>query len=190
MRITAGTLGGFFRDKDGDLVMLSNQHVLAGSNAAKAGERIIQPGRYDGGKSRHRFARLKSFVPLKNGVNQDSAIAIVEKPFRNYINFGGVPKGFRAPKVGMKVKKSGRTTKITSGKIIAVNGTFSVNYGNTSYTIKNCVVSTFMSKGGDSGSLLMDKRNKICGLLFAGSSSLTIYNDIGNVVKQYGLKLP
>lgn len=190
-RITAGTLGGIFRDKDNQVVMLSNQHVLAGSNSAQSGEAIIQQGRYDGGKvASHRVGRLKDYIPLKNGINQDSAIAVVESQYSNMINYAGVVKGFRQPKVGLKVKKSGRTTKITSGRIIAVNGTFTVNYGpNEKYTFKNCVVSTFMSQGGDSGSILMDAKNRACGLLFAGSNTMTLYNNINHVVESYGLKL-
>ena len=38
-----------------------------------------------------------------------------------------------------------------------------------------------MSEAGDSGSLILDEKNKAVGLLFAGSSKATICNEITNV---------
>ena len=46
--ITAGTLGCLVR-KGGVTYILSNNHVLANSNAASPGDPILQPGPYDGG---------------------------------------------------------------------------------------------------------------------------------------------
>jgi len=46
----------------------------------------------------------------------------------------------------------------------------------------NQILTTNMSKGGDSGSLLVDgEGNKAVGLLFAGSDEVTIHNPIGFV---------
>jgi hypothetical protein len=40
-----------------------------------------------------------------------------------------------------------------------------------------------MSQGGDSGSLLLSRADQMAtGLLFAGSSSVTIHNNITNVI--------
>ena len=49
--ITAGTLGSFavYR-KTGEVVILSNNHVLANENRARAGDAVLQPGKYDGGR--------------------------------------------------------------------------------------------------------------------------------------------
>ena len=46
--ITAGTLGCLVR-KNGETLILSNNHVLAAENAAAIGDPILQPGAYDGG---------------------------------------------------------------------------------------------------------------------------------------------
>jgi hypothetical protein len=46
-KITAGTNGCWVRDKDGQWVMLSNNHVLANSNEGVQGDTITQPGPYD-----------------------------------------------------------------------------------------------------------------------------------------------
>jgi hypothetical protein len=62
--ITAGTLGCWVT-KNGQKVMLSNNHVLANSNAAEIGDPILQPGPFDGGGvSQDQIANLTQFVPI------------------------------------------------------------------------------------------------------------------------------
>jgi len=63
--ITAGTLGCLVK-KGGKVYILSNNHVLANSNAGKAGDQILQPGPHDGGQlTMDMVARLSEFVPIK-----------------------------------------------------------------------------------------------------------------------------
>jgi hypothetical protein len=62
--ITAGTLGCLVK-RDGETVILSNNHVLANSNNAQPGDAILQPGPYDGGKfPDDQIASLLDFVPI------------------------------------------------------------------------------------------------------------------------------
>jgi hypothetical protein len=62
--ITAGTLGCLVR-QNGQLMILSNNHVLANSNAAAPGDPILQPGPYDGGTlPADHIAELRQFVPI------------------------------------------------------------------------------------------------------------------------------
>ena len=50
-RVGAGTLGAVLRRRgSGETVLLSNNHVLANSNDAQAGDAILQPGPLDGGR--------------------------------------------------------------------------------------------------------------------------------------------
>lgn len=75
---SAGTLGALVIDNtDGSQCILSNNHVMARQNAAALGERIIQPGSYDGGSSpADDIASLKRFVPVNaTGNTVDCAIA-------------------------------------------------------------------------------------------------------------------
>jgi hypothetical protein len=63
--ITAGTLGCIVR-KDGERVILSNNHVLANSNDASVGDAILQPGPLDGGTlPDDQIATLREFVPIQ-----------------------------------------------------------------------------------------------------------------------------
>lgn len=206
--ITAGTIGAFFIDKDGEPVVLSNNHVLANENRAKIGDVIFQPGPYDGsGNLNFRewpdpvgqlpyFATLKKFIKLEKSNNvQDSAIAKIHPKFLSaglidplYPTVNQVCSGFGTATPGMQVHKCGRTTGYTTGRVIAVNTTFTVAYDFGPATFKDCVVFTAMSKGGDSGSLIMDMGMKGVAHLFAGSTKVTVANPISYAVNEYGLK--
>lgn len=62
--ITAGTLGCLVR-KGSETFILSNNHVLANSNAAAIGDPILQPGPHDGGTmANDHIANLEAFVPI------------------------------------------------------------------------------------------------------------------------------
>lgn len=62
-QITAGTLGCLVQ-RNGQVYILSNNHVLANSNAAQLGDAILQPGPYDGGTSADQIGTLEQFVPV------------------------------------------------------------------------------------------------------------------------------
>lgn len=64
--ITAGTFGCVV-ERNGAKLILSNNHVLANSNAATMGDAIYQPGPIDGGTSADRIGTLFDFVPIEFG---------------------------------------------------------------------------------------------------------------------------
>jgi hypothetical protein len=62
--ITAGTLGCLVKDDQGTYI-LSNNHVLANSNAGVPGDAILQPGPIDGGRNpADKIAELARFVTI------------------------------------------------------------------------------------------------------------------------------
>lgn len=85
-KVTAGTLGCFVTSRaDGAALILSNNHVLANENDAKAGDAILQPGTYDDGKRpADVVGKLANFVKLKAvGSNLvDCAVASIKKTIR------------------------------------------------------------------------------------------------------------
>lgn len=190
--ITAGTIGGVFLDKDGDIVGLSNNHVLANSNLASTGDKIYQPGPADRSPIPTNVAgMLKSYKEISERVNQDSAIMKLNSAYSLSINMRGMIAGFAPVSMYQTVFKSGRTTGSTVGMVIGTDGEFQVGFGGGRvYTITECIVTTGMAAGGDSGSLLLDGMNRVVGLLFAGSETTTIHSDIKTVRDQYGLKIP
>jgi hypothetical protein len=58
---------------------------------------------------------------------------------------------------GSIVRKSGRTTFDTEGEISDMSATISVNYGNFSAKIRDVIITSDMSAGGDSGSDVWEK---------------------------------
>jgi len=207
--VTAGTLGGIFLDKDDHVVGLSNNHVMANENRCKIGDLIFQPGIADnplvsktfvGWKNAPNlpyFATLKDYNKLLvNQKNQhDSAIARVDDSYvtqrmitANY-PVGQPMAGFGTPKVGMNVQKFGRTSERTTGKVISLGGEFTVGYDIGAITFIDCIVTTAMSQGGDSGSILFDDNMNAIGLLFAGSDKVSLFNPLGPIISKYGLKI-
>jgi hypothetical protein len=176
--------------------ILSNNHVLANSNDASLGDPILQPGPFDGGVDpADRIARLSRFIPITFSPSVPLALhnnlvdaAIAEGAFHDLdreIYWSGYVRGWRKKAnvtVGTLVQKTGRTTHYTTGRITAINATVDVGYGGGKVArFKDQIITTNISAGGDSGSLVTTVDDVAVGLLFAGSSVATIVNQIENV---------
>lgn len=96
----------------------------------------------------------------------------------------GTVSGVAPAVLGMAVRKSGRTTALTTGAINVVDATVNVTYGAGQVaTFENQLVAGPMSQGGDSGSLVVDANSlRAVGLLFAGSNQSTIFSPIQAVL--------
>lgn len=97
----------------------------------------------------------------------------------------GLVTGVRDPELDLPVKKSGRTTGLTTGKITTLNTMVQVGYGDGKTALfENQIVTTDMSEPGDSGSLLVEAdTNSAVGLLFAGSDKVTVHCPIRRVME-------
>ena len=194
-----GTMGCLVR-RGRRLYILSNNHVIARSNWAVPGAPIIQPGRADGGTIKDTIAILSEFVPIKffGPVNHvDCAIAQALPRLVTPKNkcFGKISADPVSCRLGTDVKKCGRTTQEgTIGRITDCNLTVRV-YGYGLFGLKWALfqdqivikpkTNEQFSAPGDSGSLIItDAGSRPVGLLFAGSSSLTIANPITAVLKE------
>lgn len=170
--------------------------MLADSNRAQLGSPIVQPGVFDGGQDpADRIATLDRFItiqfapqiPLDRHNNVvDAALGKVEfEDATREQYFGAAPRAWRRRAnvaVGDLVKKTGRTTNVSFGRIVAVDATIDVNYGTAGTArFKDQILTTNISAGGDSGSLVTSFDNVAVGLLFAGSSVVTVANHIENV---------
>jgi hypothetical protein len=124
----------------------------------------------------------------------DAALArpILESDVLDEILDIGKVEGLTEAALGMQVSKSGRTTDFTSGTINILDATVTVNYGgDRSATFDHQIVSTPMSQGGDSGSLLVASESKqAVGLLYAGSGQATLFNPIQTVLNTMKVDLP
>ena len=136
------------------------------------------------------FCRVFALEPKLSVNKVDCAIArpVKDNDVLDEILELGTPTGFGTTEVGKIDKKSGRTTAVTQGTVIATDAAVSVNYGGKTATFEDQLLYTAMSEGGDSGSVLVSENNRIVGLLFAGSDTVTIVNKISNVVDALGLE--
>ncbi len=205
-RVTAGTIATAVYDASASpgipsrYYILSNNHVLANSNNARIGDPILQPGPADGGTfPGDAIARLSRFVPIRfltpgsTPLNLVDA-ALAEGPFHlldRRIYWIGYVRGSRGGvRVGETLQKTGRTTNYTTGVVRAINATVNVNYGGGRVArFARQIVTTAMSAGGDSGSLVLDDAENAVALLFAGSSVATIMNDITYVERLLAIRI-
>ena len=122
----------------------------------------------------------------------DAAIArpVNDSDVINEIMEIGPIQGVIEAELGMAIKKSGRTTGLTTGEITQVDVTSTVGYGGSNVAIfTDQLMAGAMSQGGDSGSAVLSSDDKLTGLLFAGSDSSTVMNRIQNVFTAFGVTL-
>ena len=126
---------------------------------------------------------------VTNKVDCALAIPMKDSDIDSFIPDFGVIAGVTSPKVGMAVMKRGRTTEITKGKIDSIGNMVNVNMGDGQIAIfeDQVIISglngTQFSAGGDSGSLILTTAREAVCLLFAGNDTITIGNDINNVLE-------
>jgi hypothetical protein len=208
--VTAGTLGGFVRRPGTDgLLVLSNNHVLADSDAASEGDPALQPGVADGGTPEDRIGTLTAFVRLSAdpGNLVDAAVAALDPGVQG--DPSDYPGGALLAGVAATddvdpdelVEKLGRTTGHTRGRITAVEvDGVGVQYDDGVHTFDDQVeiegLTGAFSAGGDSGSVIWRSRDRApLGLLFAGSTEggtagggVTFANPLATVLRELGVE--
>lgn len=205
--VTAGTIGALVTD--GALrYALSNQHIYAAENRVSIGDNLLQPGPADGGSSpTDAIGTLAAFEPITYSLlannRIDAALALTtEVDHRTPRDGYGAPRTTTATaRPGMKVKKYGRTTGLTTGRVDAINVTVSVRYKSAIARFTGqIIICCQTSAGGDSGSLVVQDDvdedgvegrhdRKPVGLLFAGDGRLTIANPIDEVLRAFGVRI-
>ncbi len=210
--ITAGTIGCYCTstrssDRSG-VCALSNNHVFANVNAATEGDPLFQPGPADGGVFEDHFANLHRFEPIvlggTVGNKVDAAIGRVLEgvPHDPAICSIGSITGTLNATESMLVRKHGRTTGLTQGKITDADHDALVGMDHNDPS----VVALFEDQlriettntspiglGGDSGSAVVHRtQNKVVGLYFAGPDTgfFGLANKIQNVISELDIAIP
>jgi hypothetical protein len=206
--IHAGTLGCLVH-RSGQLFILSNNHVIARTNAGPINVLISQPGRLDGGNCpADAIARLAQFIPITFGGQCNFVDAAIGRTSPGLVDRRILrPFGIRQPLVpphlnpvlNLLVQKSGRTTQYRRGIVDAVNVTVNVSYAPHGGVARFCnqfrvrgLNNVPFSNNGDSGSLVTTfPLNRPVGLLFAGNSAtnFTFCNPIGAVLNALNVNI-
>jgi len=137
-----------------------------------------------------RKSRIRSIVDIVNTVDCAISRPLLNEDISQEILEIGEPAGFNTGELntGDAVKKSGRTSGLSQGTVIGSGGVATVNYGDGKVAVfEDQIFTTAISEGGDSGSVVLNAKNEVVGLLFAGSDTLTIVNKIANVIDALGL---
>ena len=164
--------------------LLSCNHVLAQLDQAVAGDIVLQPAFADaGGFPMSVVGRVLRWTNVQFGGSPnhaDAAIAVCQPGMAaSYVDGIGQIEGISpGVELGERVRKVGRTTGLTEGRVIALNATFKANYallgfGNTPALFVDQIVVDLACGYGDSGSLLVDNQNRAAGLLFAAADHRT-----------------
>lgn len=173
----AGTLGCRVKDPAGKVYILSNNHVMAGTNIVPRGTPILQPGLLEtGGEYRgpeYEIGELTEYVRIRmnaeseaNPNRVDAAIALSSKEKLGNVTFPGGYKAYKSTPVaaylGQTVQKCGRTTGHTRGGVVtSINMTVRVLYDEATgdYAVFDnqihIAAEELFSYSGDSGSLVV-----------------------------------
>lgn len=172
----SGTLGSLVYDADGRQYILSNSHVFAhdvsGPDVAETGDPVNQAGLIDSqcvASAADTVANLSTLSSLAQGGISAVDASIAEVVPGNVradgaiLEIGTISSTPVDPALGVRVKKSARTTGLTTSRIDAINATIQVGYstecGGASYSssfVGQIVVANRGSRflaGGDSGAL-------------------------------------
>jgi hypothetical protein len=210
-----GTLGSLIKISGGTYnrvqFILSNYHVfesdiVSGGNGSVAttGDNIIQPGLIDVNCSAAGAQNVATLVQLSSlpGYNVDCSVAQVMPGMVSgaILEIGTISSKTNGASLNQAVKKSGRTTGLSSSTVSGLNATISVAYenecaGSAAFTKTFTGQIVIANKGskflnsGDSGSLMVENvttNPHAVGLLYAGSSTSAIANPIGEVLQFIG----
>jgi len=185
----SGTLGMVTYDDK----ILSNAHVIAlepdTDNFLDLGTAIIQPGSGDGGRWGAKVGELEAYIPInfepEASNYADAAIGSIDSgidvSYGEQFGEGGNYwiEGWTGVSIGDTVRKSGRTTGVTTGQVTSTNADVHVEYGDQTVTFKNQIQvkqSNWSFAGaGDSGSAV-DMDGEFVGLIFAGTEDYVYIN--------------
>jgi len=183
----AGTLS--MATYDGKI--LSNAHVIAMNPETgeflNVGTDIIQPGSGDGGNTGDQVGELEAYIPIDFDPDAenyaDAAIGSIDigveaSPGEQFYEGGNYwIEGWTEVYDEDTVRKSGRTTGVTTGEVTHTNVSVVVQYGDQSaYFMDQIVVEQenwSFAAPGDSGSAV-DKDGEFVGLVFAGSEDCAV----------------
>lgn len=176
---SAGTMGySLFEDRDGEPVCLTNQHVAA--SPRRASDRIFQPAILDGGGDGDVIGTLKEATESSTEEMNysDSALVRVDPDdVSGEIQGLGTLSDTDGASFAFSYQKSGRTTGVTDGDLLGVDGRFNITSGEDTLPFDGLDVFDDMSASGDSGSLIgyMTPGGFVAtSLLFAGSDTITL----------------
>jgi hypothetical protein len=173
-----GTLGALVSDRNNNLYILSNNHVLAESDQARTGDTVVQPALVDlncNPQAGRTVGSLRYVVPIQSSqTNVDAALAAATPEVDStggILQLGPPVNGAltpAAPAAGtgealtagllnqLRVVKSGRTTGLTCSTVNTVNLTVQVDYYYDCAETQRYYTKTYVNQIGMPGASFAD----------------------------------
>jgi len=192
----SGTLGMVTYDNK----ILSNAHVIAmdpeTDEFLDLGTAIIQPGSGDGGRLGAKVGELEAYIPIdfESGAENyaDAAIGSIwgdaAASYGEQFDEGGNYwiEGWTEVSVGDTVRKSGRTTGVTTAEVTDTNFSVLLEYGDETVRFVDQIQvkqnNWSFAGAGDSGSAV-DIDGEFVGLVFAGSEDYAYINKAEYIIE-------
>lgn len=168
----SGTLGGVFKMKDdNELYALTNEHVLKYGDCSEEKSSVVH-------KVGNKKCEIGKIYWKMDNQYIDAGIIKLNKNVKldKFTRCGKIE--FKAPikaSIGMSVKKCGKRTEYTEGIINSINATtydFDELNGKDIF-YRHQIMTNYMARPGDSGSILVSKSNHPLGLIFARTKNCT-----------------
>jgi hypothetical protein len=184
--------------------ILTNAHVIAlepdTDNFLDLGTAIIQPGSGDGGRWGAKVGELEAYIPIdfEPGAENyaDAAIGSIDSgidvSYGEQFGEGGNYwiEGWTEVSSGDTLRKSGRTTGVTTGQVNSTGVTVWVEYGDQTVKFLDQIQvdqkNWSFAGAGDSGSAV-DMDGEFVGLIFAGVKDKVFINKAEHIIDGLGI---
>jgi len=193
-----GTLGMLATDRagNGQVMGLTAFHAACVDDAWAVGDEMVHPSRVDGGNPRDSVGTLCR-AALSGSVDGAAVLLAPGRAYRPSIVDIGPVTGTAPAARGIVVRKRGRTTGLTTGRVASVDATVLMDYRDglgvrvLRDQIRIEAVGGIMGDYGDSGSAVVDPDNRVVGLYVAGNTAGTVAfaSPIGKVLDELDVDL-
>jgi len=191
---TAGTIGCFVMDVEGEVYLLSAAYVL-GEPDYKLETVVLQPGPTDDGQAPDDVVGyFTKYLPLDDDVSVANLVGLARLEegieFEAAIPGIGPIRGVRNPVLGMVVHMLGRTTGLTTGQITQIDTTFPMDIDEErTLRFRDGIFNSLISLAGDSGALVVDDEGYAIGIVVAWTPTETILAPIQKVLDSLDVQL-
>ena len=198
--VIVGTLGALVTDRTGNgrIMALTTFHAACVDDAWAVGDEMVHPSRADGGTGPADVFGTLCRAALSGSVDGAAILLAPDLFHRPSIVDIGLVTGSAVAARGTVVRKRGRTTGLTTGRIVSVDATVRLDYrdGLGIRTLRDQLRIEAVGGGpigdyGDSGSAFVDNDNRVVGLYVAGNAAGTaaFASPIGKVLQELDVDL-
>jgi hypothetical protein len=188
---TAGTICCVVQDSAGVTYLLSAEHAFRG----QIKEKVLQPAKYDGGTDADAVAELTQIITPKPGTTPNKFAGAIARLLPNVQpnpalpeigRLAGVASGVT---VGETLRMVGRTSGLATSKVQAIELSVNIEVGTGPARFSGLIGTSPMSQAGDSGAPVVNARNELVGMIYAGSPAQTIVIPIGPILEAFKVTL-